>query len=150
MRYVVRNGPVLNYCFGRRRRSSAADQLALQVRKLCGVERPGVVHGYPVPQQSSVLWGGGFGGGGDSSKSLPLELLEPLMSSLSHVRPLGIQMQFRGHSGGIRYQIWEFKFSVDARTHVFLSSGKQEVPASNPLIILISNFTWAESTQART
>ena len=57
-----------------------------------------------------------------------------------------IQRAFRG----IRYQIWEFKFSVDARTHVFLSSGKQEVPASNPLIILISNFTWAESTQART
>ena len=39
---------------------------------------------------------------------------------------------------------------MDARTHVFLSSGKQEVPASKPLIILISNFTWAESTQART
>ncbi len=92
VRYVVRSGPVLNYCFGRRRRSSAADQLALQVRKLCGGERPGAVHGYPVPQQSSVLWGGGFGGGGDSSKSLPLELLEPLISSLSHVRPLGIQM----------------------------------------------------------
>ena len=36
VRYVVRSGPVLNYCFGRRRRSSAADQLALQVRKLCG------------------------------------------------------------------------------------------------------------------
>ncbi len=47
-----------------------------------------------------------------------------------------IQRAFRG----IRYQIWEFKFSVDARTHVFLSSGRQEVPANNPLILQRRHF----------